>query len=763
MPEWLFMIWTTSIALYFLIAAVLAIGKSRLGRFAPFVAAIPFIAQLAVVVGFAAGTTPSFEAIEWIPSLEVIIGFRIDPLTLLLTTVVAAIGLLIVVYTAGYMDSSLNRTRFLGLMVLFSAGMAGLVSSDDLFGLFVFWEVTTVASYLLIGFNDEQAAARSAALQAILVTTAGGLAMLGGFVLLTMAAGTANITALVTDPPTGAMVTAALLLVFLGAFTKSAQVPFHFWLPGAMAAPTPASAYLHSATMVKAGIVLLVFLAPGFATVPMWGPLVTTVGLATMSLGAVVAMWQRDLKLLLAYGTVSQLGFMMALIGLDLIGAAVAILVGHALFKAALFLVVGIVDKSTGTRDVQQLSGLGRQERGLAAIAALAAMSMAGIPPLLGFVTKEAAIDELIANADWLPLAVIVAASILTVAYSGRFWWGAFGTKPDLATSSAAPLRSTMVLPAGLLAAASLLFGLFPERLGSVVSTATGQTIKLVLWPGFKPALAVSTLVIVAGTAVWAYAPAFFESATWRRLRHSRRLTAAGVYQASLRGLNLTAKRVAGYVQSGSLPTYLAIILITVVAIPTAIWLTNWEGRPAPPAFNGPAEIVLGAVVAAAAIGAARAQRRMAAVLLLGVVGYAVAGIYVTFGAPDLALTQVLVETLTVALFALVLAKLPRRFGIEPRSLSRRIRLSVAALVGGFVTTAAVLVTTVDPERSVADEYLALAPEAGGTNVVNIILTNFRALDTLGEITVLAAAGIGVAALVAAGRRSQRDSGAPTP
>ncbi len=757
------MIWTASIALYFLVAAILAIGRSRLGRLAPVVASVPFFAQLAVVVGFAAVSTPRFEAIEWIPSLEVTIGFRIDPLTLLLTTIVAAIGLLIVIYTAGYMDESVDRTRFLGLMVLFSGGMAGIVSSDDLFGLFVFWEVTTVASYLLIGFNDKQAAARSAALQAILVTTAGGLAMLAGFVLLTIASGTANITALVNEPPTGPVVTTALLLVFLGAFTKSAQVPFHFWLPGAMAAPTPASAYLHSATMVKAGIVLLVFLAPGFATLSFWGPLVTAVGLATMSLGAVVAMWQRDLKLLLAYGTVSQLGFMMTLIGLDLIGAAVAVLVAHALFKAALFLVVGIVDKSTGTRDVEKLSGLGRRQRGLATIAALSAMSMAGIPPLLGFVTKEAAIDTLIAGSDWLALAVIAAASILTVAYSARFWWGAFATKPDLAANVVAPLRTTMVLPAALLAAASLMLGLFPARLGSIITAATGQTTKLVLWPGFKPALAVSTFIIVAGAVAWNLAPGLIQSATFARLRRSQTLSAAGIYQATLRGLNLTAKRVAGFVQNGSLPTYLAVILTTVVAIPTAIWLTSWEGRPVLPATNGPAEIVLGAVVVAAAVGAARAQRRMAAVLLLGVVGYAVAGIYVTFGAPDLALTQVLVETLTVALFALVLAKLPRRFGIEPRSLSRRVRIGVAALVGSFAASAAVLVTAVSPERSVSSQYTELAPEAGGTNVVNVILTNFRALDTLGEITVLAAAAIGVGALVAAGRRKQRSDGVPVP
>ena len=326
-------------------------------------------------------------------------------------------------------------------MSLFSAGMVGVVASDELLGLFVFWEITTVASYLLIGFDDEKAEARASALQAVLVTTAGGLAMLGGFVLMAMVSGTTRISAIVADPPSGTMVSVALVLIFLGAFTKSAQFPFHFWLPGAMAAPTPASAYLHSATMVKAGIVLLLLLAPGFSTTSLWLWAVTATGLITMALGAFTAFRQRDLKLLLAYGTVSQLGFMTALIGLGFTAAALAVLVAHSLFKAALFLVVGIVDKATGTRQIGELSGVGTRMPVVAVAGAIAAGSMAGLPPLLGFVTKEAAFDTLIGSETWLPLAVIALSSALTVAYAGRWWFGAFGSTRGISPVTAAPAQ----------------------------------------------------------------------------------------------------------------------------------------------------------------------------------------------------------------------------------------------------------------------------------------------------------------------------------
>jgi multicomponent Na+:H+ antiporter subunit A len=748
---------TISIAAYFVIAAAIFVLRGRAPRFVTLLATLPFVGQLALVLAQWGPSDPIDEVIEWIPSLGVVIGLRIDPLGLILTAVVAGIGLLIVIYSHGYFRSASTRARFLALMAVFTGGMAGIVTSDELLGLFIFWEITTIASYLLIGFDDEKASARSAALQAILVTTAGGLAMLAGFILLAMEAGTTTISEIVSAPPTGAMVTTALLLVFLGAFTKSAQFPFQFWLPGAMAAPTPASAFLHSATMVKAGIVLLLLLAPGFADETVWQTTVTAVGLTTMAVGAFAALRQRDLKLLLAHGTVSQLGFMVALVGLGHTGAALGVLVAHALFKATLFLVTGIVDKAAGTRDIGVLRGVGRALPVQALVGAIAALSMAGVPPMLGFVTKETAFDTLIEGGEWLALAVIALASALTAAYSAQWWYGAFASKGSESPATVAPTPRSMDLGPGVLSALTVVLGLVPAGLAVAVGDAVGESVKFVLWPGVKPALVLSGIVLAAGGILFSLIRG--ERAQDRiPSRSSLHLPASDAwYAASIRGLNTTADRVTGIVQNGSLPIYLAVILTAVLTVPLVVWVLTWDADPTVTWWYRPAEVALAGVAIVGAIAATRVQRRMAAALMLGVVGYAVAGIFVIYSAPDLALTQLLIETLTVALFALVLAKLPRRFGAGPASLSRTARIVVATFVGSFVTIAALITTTVTPGTTLTDDYVANAPDAGGSNVVNIILTNFRALDTLGEITVLAAAGIGISALVLTGRERRKE------
>jgi multicomponent Na+:H+ antiporter subunit A len=736
-----------SIAAYVAVIPVIWGVSGRLPRAVVPIASVPYVAQLLLVASIALGWVPGgYESIDWIPSLGVTIAVSTDSFALLLTAIVAGIGFLIVLYSGGYFADTSKRSRFLAQMSLFTAGMAGVVASDELLGLFVFWEITTVASYLLIGFDDEKAEARASALQAVLVTTSGGLAMLAGFVLLAMASDSTRISTIVADPPTGTMVSVALVLIFLGAFTKSAQFPFHFWLPGAMAAPTPASAFLHSATMVKAGIVLLLLLAPGFATTSLWMWVVTVTGLITMALGAFTAIRQRDLKLLLAYGTVSQLGFMTALIGLGFTAAALAVLVAHSLFKAALFLIVGIVDKATGTRQIGELSGVGARMPMVAVAGAVAAGSMAGLPPLLGFVTKEAAFDTLIGAEEWLPLTVVAVSSAFTVAYAARWWFGTFGTRDDIDPVSVGRPKATMVLAPIVLGILTLGLGIDPSSLANAVKDAAGQNVKLVLWPGFTPALGVSTVVVATG--VWLYLARGRDARPTLERPRSLFPRAADVYQATISRLLWTADAVTGFVQNGSLPIYLAVIVTSVLAVPAATWLFTWNPSISLPLWNQPSEIVLAVIAAAGAIAATRAQRRMGAALMIGVVGYAIAGIYVVFSAPDLALTQLLIETLTVGLFALVLVKLPRRFGAEPTSLSSRARIAVSVFAGIVVILGALATSTAVPDRSVADEYIARAPDAGGRNVVNVVLTNFRALDTLGEITVLAAAGIGIGALV---------------
>ena len=739
-----------SIAGYFVAAALLPLSRRAAGRGAAAIGAAPFVLQLGILLD-AVGNRPRVESYEWLPSLGLSLSLRGTALTLTIATVVAAVGLLIVAYGSRYFSDEGSRFKFLALLSLFAGGMSGLVLSDDLYGLFLFWEMTTVASFLLIGFTDEKAQSRAAAVQAVLVTSLGGLAMLGGFVLLAQAAGTSAISEIAAAPPDGARVSVALGLILIGAFSKSAQFPFHFWLPGAMAAPTPASAYLHSATMVKAGIVLLVLLAPGFSDHALWGVGVTGAGLITMSLGALRALRQHDLKLLLAHGTVSQLGFMVALIGLGLTAAALAVLLAHAAFKAALFLVVGIIDKKTGTRDIRHVAGLRQSSPALSAVAALAALSMAGIPPLVGFVAKEAAFDALIAADRWFPLVVIAAASALTVAYTARFWWGAFEEQPGgVEVEKVRVADRSMLWPPALLAAVSIVVGVVPAPMESIVSAAIDQKLKLVLWPGPTPALGVSAAAIAIGVLV--HVVTHTETRlrrAWERVVEARPLpSAARMYQASVVGLNRGADVVTGIVQNGSLPIYLAVIVTTIVTVTGAVWLSGDGAELSAPFTNGVAETAVAAVVVVAAAAAVRARRRMAAVLMLGAAGFGVSGIYVTFGAPDLALTQLLVETFTIALFAFVLSRLPRRFGRDPRSLSRAVRITISLLVGAFVTGAALLTTTVTPDRAVAEFYVDQSREAGGRNVVNVILTNFRALDTLGEITVLAAAGIGVAALV---------------
>ncbi|TNF89551.1 MAG: hypothetical protein EP301_02825, partial [Gammaproteobacteria bacterium] len=552
------------------------------------------------------GSVPS-ETVSWIPALGVDLTFRLDALAVIFIILISGIGLAVTTFGAAYMRRKDNPNRFLALLVLFAGSMVGLAAADNVFGLFIFWELTTITSYLLVGFEDQKGTARASALQAILTTGLGGLVLLAGLVLLTQAAGTASLAELVADPPTGSMGGVALVLVLIGAFTKSAQAPFHFWLPGAMAAPTPASAYLHSATMVKAGILVMLRLAPGFAADPRWTPLVVSVGLTTMALGAWRALRQTDLKLLLAYGTVSQLGFMTALIGFGtpaLLNAAVAVLIGHALFKSALFLTVGAVDAATGTRDLRMLSGLRRRRPGLALTAALAAASMAGIAPLLGFVTKEAAFTALLDSGAWLPLAVVALASAATAAYSIRFWWGAFAVKPDGITDSGDErIGAGLVAPPAFLATAGLLFGVWPTLIDKL-TTAVAPGVKLVLWPGWKPALAISASVVAVGAIMHVRRTAVAGLQARLGARWLGSVSGDGVYRWAISALNRTADRATGFVQHGSLPLYLAVILLTPLGVPAAAFvITGGDVAPDLAGF-APAELALGAAIIVPAVAA---------------------------------------------------------------------------------------------------------------------------------------------------------------
>jgi multicomponent Na+:H+ antiporter subunit A len=752
---------------------LLAAGR-RLGRRAVIIGGLgPAAASLWLAwrLGGVIDGRPVDQHVEWLPELGVGLDFRLDGYSALFAVLVAGIGVLVFVYALRYLPRrDMTVGRLAGLLTLFAGSMLGLVLADDLLVLYGFWELTSITSYLLIGHDHDDRRARAAALQALLVTSTGGLAMLGGFVLLGQAAGTFRISELVADPPTGGMVPAALGLVLLGALTKSAQYPFHAWLPGAMVASTPVSTYLHSATMVKAGVFLVGRLAPAFFAVDLWRPTLATVGLVTMVAAGWRAFGQHDLKLLLAYGTVSQLGFMMTMFGLgteaSLLAGCVLVL-AHGLFKAALFMVVGMVEHQTGTRDLRRLPALGRDWLVVKAVTVVSAASMAGVPLVFGFVAKEEALAAPEAGGfafAGLVLAGEVVGSILTVAYSLRFTMAIVARRAATAAageSSAAP-AVLLVAPAALLAALSVLLGVLPAGADGLVGAAMAALlaaptdVHLVVWHGFDTALWLSVVVLAAGTGLY-----LARDRLVPLVRRGGRLPSAdAVFLGVLRGLNRLADRVTAIVQPGSLPIYAGVILATMAGLVggTLLLRADWPGWPEGAGVPGQVPVAVAIVVLAGA--AARSRRRFSAALFLGATGYAMAGLFVVQGAPDLALTQVAIETLTTVLFVLVLRRLPDDFEHEAAQPRRILRLvvagAVAAVVFGFALVAGSGRVADPVSREMVERSL---PDGGGRNVVNVILVDFRGLDTLGEITVLTAASIGAVALARAGRRRPNPEG----
>jgi multicomponent Na+:H+ antiporter subunit A len=693
--------------------------------------------------------------------------------------VIAGIGVAVMAYASRYFwPTERAFARSPGPLVLLAGAMVGLVEADNVFFFYVCWEVTSITSYLLIGNAYENPRARAAALQALLVTSAGGLAMLGGLVLLGTETGRYSFTGIVAAGlPAGATVTVAVILVLLGAFTKSAQFPFHSWLPGAMTAATPVSAYLHSATMVTAGVYLVARVAPAFAPLDVWRPLVLGVGTVTFVLGALRALRQHDLKLMLAFGTVSQLGLMMVLFGAGTTSAAIAgwaLLVAHALYKCALFMVVGILEHETGTRDLRELPALGRPWRWVKVAAAVSAASMAGLPVVAGFVAKEAAYEAYIDatfGGHWVVLAAIVGGSAVTVAYAFRFYWGAFvapGRRPTAVSGSATPPTPVwqFTAPALALAAGTLVLGLVPGVVDALAETsaralgATRSIPHLALWHGWGAALGLTAVTLVGGLAVVAG-----DRTVQRVLATGSRVPDGDrVFLDVLRGLAATARRVTGVVQSGSLPVYAGVILATAAALPLVVLATSgtWPGLPELAGQVG--DVPVAGMLVVAALGAATVRRRFSAALFLGAAGYAMAGLFVVYGAPDLALTQVAVETLSTVVSALALRWPPARLERQPTSRRRVVRLAIAGLVGAMVFVFAITAGSSRTDRPISGQMVERAvPDGHGRNVVNVILVDFRGFDTLGEITVLVAASIGAVALARVGLRASARPRASNP
>ena len=706
----------------------------------------------------------------WVPGLALNLEFRLDALSWLMTLIVGGVGAIILIYCWCYFGRTATALgRFGGVFVAFAGAMLGLVTADNTLLVYLFWELTTVFSFLLIGHYHDRQPSRRAAMQAITVTTFGGLAMLAGLLMLGMApGGSFRLGELVTrladhtlgpDLPAGYLIT-AVVLVLLGALTKSAQLPFHFWLPAAMAAPTPVSAYLHAAAMVKAGIYLVARLAPGFWPVPGWQPIVLVVGLGTMLLGGYRALRQQDLKLLLAYGTVSQLGFIMLLVGHGERAIALAgltMLGAHTLFKAALFLTVGTIDHELGTRDLRELSGVARAMPGLALTATLAAASMAGLPPTIGYVGKEAALEAFSHAGHWVVFAAVVLGSMLTFGYSARFWWGAFAVKPGLVRTPARRLDGRLVVPIAVLAIAGLVLGLLPGRMSALLAAQTvaypGEAGQLTLWSGFGWSSMGTVLIIGGGTALFCWRDRV--QAVQARIRLP---AASDTYRAITTGIDRIAADLTAFVQTGSLPSYLSVLFgAVVVAALGVLSFGDLPGLVEVRMWDSPLQAAVVLLACLAALLVVRSRRRMKAVLLLAFVGYATALLFALQGAPDLALTQAVVETVTLVVFVLVLRRLPPYFSNRPWVSSRIGRMVTGALAGISVALLGWVAASARVHAPVTVDYPGEVLDFGyGFNIVNVTLVDTRAWDTMGELSVLLAAATGVASLVFIRERAQR-------
>lgn len=715
----------------------------------------------------ATGAAPVFSY-AWAPQLGLQLAFRADGLSLLFALLISGVGTLVCIYAGGYLKGPAQLGRFYAWLLTFMASMLGLVLADNLLLLFVFWELTSFGSFMLIGFGHEREEARAAALQALLVTGAGGLALLAGLILLGQAGDTLELsTLLVLGDALRAnpLYLPALSLILIGAFTKSAQFPFHFWLPNAMEAPTPVSAYLHSATMVKAGVYLLARLSPALGGTDIWMYTVGGIGAVTMLAGGLLALAQTDLKRLLAYSTVSALGTLTMLTGLGTplaLKAMTVFLLAHALYKGALFLAAGAVDHETGARDVTRLGGLIRAMPLTGMAAGASALSMAGLPPLFGFISKELTYEVALQFGPWLTGAVIVGAMftvfVAGVAGIGPFWGSPLLPSPSQGRSETGAGVRVHEAPPSLwlgpivLAGLSLLVGLFPGRVsgilvGPAVSASIGKAtdVKLALWHGVNPALVLSVVTLAAGGGLYALRG----SVRRAMARLAWPWGPAKLYAFALEGLLGLARGQTRILQNGYLRYYLIMIILATIGV-AALTLVARGG------FHWPAslfdarfyELALAGLILLAAFRAVTSPSRLGAVAALGVAGYAVALLYLLFGAPDLAMTQFLIESLTVILFVLVFYRLPRFAQLSPPR-SRLRDAAVALLGGGLMTVLVLSAVGIQLQPSISGYFVEHSlPLAYGRNIVNVILVDFRGLDTLGEITVLGVAAAGVYALL---------------
>ena len=761
----------------FLVIALLLIGTlipifaARFGR-----GITTLATAIAPAVGFAyiVSLTPQvlagehlIEYLEWIPAVGLTLSLHLDGLSLMFALLILGIGLLIILYASYYLSDKEDAGRFFSYLILFMTAMLSIVLSNNILQMWMAWEITSISSFLLISFWGHQSGSRKGARMALTVTGAGGLALLAGLLLIGDIVGSYELSVILASGDLlteHALYPIILVLVLLGAFTKSAQFPFHFWLPHAMAAPTPVSAYLHSATMVKAGIFLMARFYPVLSGTEMWFLIVSTAGLITLLLGAYVALFKHDLKGLLAYSTISHLGLITLLLGLDTQLSTVAALfhiMNHAVFKASLFMAAGIIDHETGTRDMRKLNGLWQYMPYTATLAMVAAASMAGVPLFNGFLSKEMFLAETLNQhafgfLSWMIPVLATIASIFSVAYSTRFIHDVFfnGEPIDLPKKPHEPPRF-MKVPIEVLVILCIAVGIFPVLMVGDFLAAASQAVlnttqlpyySLAIWHGFNLPLLMSAIAIVGGILIYTYRARLYRSQS-EFMETDAKLIFEGVVQHIVK----TASSYYDKFDTGSLQRYVAALLmftIVLIALPLFKYQSSFTVTNMQPVTG--VEITAAIVMCLAAIATmVLHRRRVIALLSISVVGLILSVGFARFSAPDLALTQLSVEVATVILLMLALFFLPKKTATESAP-GRVVRdLAIAAVFAGLIATINYIFIT-QPLSSISDFYLANSKiGGGGTNAVNVILVDFRGLDTLGEILVLGIAALGIFKLMA--------------
>ena len=707
---------------------------------------------------------------NWVPSLGASFSIRLDGLSMLFSWLICGIGLFVQLYAFHYMKGKPLSGLFHVYLTLFMVAMLGLVLAGNLMLLFVFWELTTVTSYLLIGFNHDQEISRKNALQAMLVTGAGGLALLAGLILLGQMAGTWEIIQIINR---GAAFTSdkrftpALILILIGAFTKSAQVPFHFWLPGAMSAPAPVSAFLHSATMVKAGVYLLARLAPVFSQSDLWFWSLALTGGATAVWTVILTLQQRDLKLMLAYSTNVALGKLVFLLALGTryaISAALMFTIAHALYKAALFMVIGTVDKATGTRNIDQVAGLGRTLKFSFLAAGLSALSKAGVPPLPGFLSKEYMYKAAL-QISYVPTILLVFVNALMGAMVLLVVVRPFISKPDAMTVPASSVEKYVFLwipplCLGILALLATTIGLHWLNTTLIIPAARAVAPNvwhesLKLWQGLN-----LPLVLSGASLLFAFFLFKCHTRIKRFIDRTTRMLPAGsqCYDLIVKGIIRSGSVLTSVLQHGRLTGYIFMLFFLMALI----FLFNTPALPMPDTVNWQGirfyEVMLALGLAAAVTTVILSRSRLLAIVSLSVAGFITTLFLMFYNAPDVAKTQLLVETLSVIFLVIIVDRLPKFSEVRPHKFgTQMLNTAIAVTIGAGVFKILYAMNTAHPDTTLIGFFSANSMIAAhGRNIVNVILVDFRAIDTLGEITVVVMAALGASAILLQKKRKNR-------